>query len=378
MSNYIVKQICNRYGIQNFYTFFIFGEDNNISLLKKFHRFVFNKMNFDEDIKEKYMNVFTKIQCIIHGFNKLKLIWRIKKAKKSSTDCDLLLNPLSNFPESQKVTIYHKGVNYVFRLTDMINIWITALCKSNALIPFPEMPKNPYTNIEFSNGELLKCYIHIRFHSNFMVPKLIQEYIRYEMNLYLFRVNAYPELVTEAIKSHLNNECHETLYLDCIRMISKYTRQLKNRRMCVDIPLEQKVNAVKILRPCLKRYLYSTYSCNPRIKSYNSLNLVKDLRKVFKEHVLLGRRVISINRIVTDSSVNMVINNMEGDGNSDSDDIDGSDDSDDDFFSEDEISTYIAEEDLFDNENVFFYQTFVNSQELGVDENDDDPMNQVD
>ena len=42
MFDYIVNKIVKKYNISNFNTFFVFGMDNeNISLLKKFHRFVF-------------------------------------------------------------------------------------------------------------------------------------------------------------------------------------------------------------------------------------------------------------------------------------------------------------------------------------------------
>ena len=378
--NYIVNRLTIKYKIQNFNTFFVFGKDNNISLLKKFYRFVFTEVDFSDSNKELYFNVFSKIRSTIYAFTKLVSIWREKKAKISSTSYDLILNPLSDYPDSQKVKLYHNKTIYTFRLTDVINIWLNALCKSYSLIPSPEMPKNPYTNIEFDKGHLLKFYIYIRFKSKFMVPKLIQEYINCEMNLRLFKVNNYPDLVDAAIKTHLNNETDELLYFDCIRMVSKYKRRLRNRVLSNDICIKRKIKAVKILKPLLKKYLYSTYSCNPRIQSINKINLVKDLKSVFKKNALLGRRIFIPSRqgqsdlstnIVIDHTVNNAVNTNINENNNE-----------DDYNSTDTEIAYNLEsesedeEELFDEESVFFYQTFENSHDLTSDE--DDEVNQVD
>ena len=65
MSNYIVNKIINKFKIHNFNTFFIFGEDNDISLLKKFNRFVHQGYVSDNTLKKnmkisfvKYANVY--------------------------------------------------------------------------------------------------------------------------------------------------------------------------------------------------------------------------------------------------------------------------------------------------------------------------------
>ena len=50
MSDYIVNKIVNKYNIHNFNTFFIFGEDNDISLLKKFNRFVHERYVYNDNL----------------------------------------------------------------------------------------------------------------------------------------------------------------------------------------------------------------------------------------------------------------------------------------------------------------------------------------
>ena len=380
MSNYIVNKIINKFKIHNFNTFFIFGEDNDISLLKKFNRFVHEGYISDDTLKKKYEDIFCKIRKCIYGFNRLIIMWKIKHAKISSTDYDFILNPLSSFPENQKIKIYHKGALYNFRLTDIMNIWLTALCKNSSLIPMPEIPKNPYINIEFTKGQLLKFYIHLRYQTRFMVPTLIQDFIKCEMDLDLFKYHSYASLVDVCIKNHFENESDEILYFDCVRMVAKYKNKLKNRTMSTDITMSEKKDAVNKLRPMLKKYLYSTYSCNPKVRCINKINLVSDLRKVFKENVRLGRKIfipIRRRRIID------ISNNENDSNNSDNSDslpsLSDSETDTDENTSGSELHSResFSEEEIFDNEPVFFYSTFVDPAELGLDD-EDDPMNQVD
>jgi len=386
MSSYIVNKIITKYNIENFDTYFIFGENNNISLIKKFHRFVFEKMNFNDENKELYLNIFNKIQICRYGFYKLSMLWKVRKAKISSTDYDFFLNPLSNFPISQKVKIYHKGAIYNFRISDIINIWVNALSKNSSLIPIPEIPKNPYTNIEFNRGHLLKFYIHIRYHTKFIVPKLIQEYINSEMDIIAFKNNSYPDLIDIGIKNHIKNEIDELLYYDCARMISNYRFRLQNRSLSMNVSLNEKIKTVNILKPILIRYLYTTYSCNPKVRSKNKVNIVKDLKKVFKENPRLGRVIFRINRsdipndmsnnvIVDNSDNNIVIDHAERYENNDPDYSDS-------LPSLSEVSSD-TDEEIFENELInyatpFFYQRTIGNNDFYSDDDENDPVNQVD
>lgn len=377
MSDYIVNKIINKFDIHNFNTFFIFGQDNDISLLKKFNRFVHEGYVCDDTLKNKYEDIFCKIRRCIYGFNKLILMWKNKHAKISSTDYDFILNPLSTFPENQKIKIYHKGALYNFRLTDILNIWLTALCKNSSLIPMPEIPKNPYINIEFTKGQLLKFYIYIRYSTKFMIPNLIQAFINCEMDLEVFRDHCYASLVDVSIKNHFENESDEILYFDCVRMVAKYKNKLRNRMMSTDISISEKKDALIKLRPILKKYLYATYSCNPKVRYRNKINLLSDLKKVFKENVRLGRRIfIPIRRRAIDISSSENESNYSNSLSSLSDNDADENISDSELHSRESFS----EEEIFDNEPAFFYSTFVDPADLGFDDEDDenDPMNQVD
>ena len=200
------------------------------------------------------------------------------------------------------------------------------------------------------------------------------------MDLDLFKYHSYASLVDVCIKNHFENESDEILYFDCVRMVAKYKNKLKNRTMSTDISMSEKKKAVDKLRPMLKKYLYSTYSCNPKVRCINKINLVSDLRKVFKENVRLGRKIfipIRRRRIID------ISNNENDSNNSDNSDslpsLSDSETDTDENTSGSELHSResFSEEEIFDNEPVFFYSTFVDPAELGLDD-EDDPMNQVD
>lgn len=311
MFEYIINYIINKYKVQNFNKFFVFGSDNeNISIIKKFHRYAFDNSFIAHADVVNYLSIFCIIQHTIKSFKKLIFIWRLRKATKSSVDIDLLMNSLNSYPEEQKVSVYHNNTIYTFRLTDIINIWKESLAKSTTMNPMPEFPKNPYTNLKFDRGHLLKFYIHIRYHSKFMVPKIIQQFIDCEMNTDLFRIHAYPDLIHISIDNYIKNGYTESLYYDCMNMVSSYRRSLNYRKLYEDISLNKKTKVVKIMKPTLKKYLYYKKSCNPKIKNLNKIGIVSNLKCIFELYPLLGRKIVRVNRrSINFSTENVVISN---------------------------------------------------------------------
>ena len=89
------------------------------------------------------MELFAIAQKHYYSFSKLARIWKIRKFGYYNNDVDLCLKPLDSFPESQKITLIHFEKKYVFRLTDLMNIWIRALTKNDGFSPSPRYPFNP-------------------------------------------------------------------------------------------------------------------------------------------------------------------------------------------------------------------------------------------
>ena len=325
MSNELINMLLKKYKLNNFNEFFIFGEDNNISLLKRFYRYVYDNKIIKTNEKTLYLNGFCKVQKIIKSLKKFVFIWRFKKANISNITSDLLLNPIHSFPESQIVEIYQLGCIYKFRISDIINLWKTALASSISMVPFPKIPKNPYINIEFDLGHIMSFYIAIRYKSNFMVPNIIQEFINCGLNLDTFKFKYFPQLMDFAIHNFIKDSDISILYFECVAMVSTFKRLLNGRSLSDDVSYNKKKEAVQILKPTLSKFLHATRSCNPNIRNLNKENILSDLNKIFNQYPFLGRRQVRVPRNRINHS-NRIQSIRRDNGNSSESNNDDSDD----------------------------------------------------
>lgn len=75
---------------------------------------------------------------------------------KSINDIDLLLNDIDDLDGNEKVQLYENGKKYIFSQSDIKSIFLNSLHESSEGWPLPKIPKNPYTNLDFSKEQLKK------------------------------------------------------------------------------------------------------------------------------------------------------------------------------------------------------------------------------
>lgn len=269
------------------YSFIFYGRKEDI--IEKYYKYVNNNVFFSHKIKENYFNAFTLAQKHKFALKKFLHIWRFKRLKHCSVETDLLLTPLTKYPDNQKIKLIHINTIYTFRLTDIINIWMKSLTHSISLSPEPQIPKNPYLNIEFTPTHLWQVYIKLFNETRFRIPNMIHVFIKNNMSLEDFRKEAYPELIHIAIETYISVASVSSLYLDCINMVARFRRQL-NTRLYNDVDQNEKIRAVKLLKPTLKNYIYFIMSCNPTIKIERKLKIIPELVRIFNDNPNLGRR----------------------------------------------------------------------------------------
>lgn len=270
------------------------SEDSN--KFQKLEQGVLNNSFMDQGQKIYNFSLFSKTQSVYWGLKKFVKIWRWKRAKSASVDIDLYMNSLKSFPDSQKTKVLHHGMIYEFRLTDILNIWKRALTQSITFSPRPTIPRNPYLNMPFDKGQLFHFYMCMKDNAHFSIPVIIQKFINTSMNLRVFRLEAYTDLVDESVYNHMESSSFDTLFMDCANMISYHKRKLRGRRLSMDLPDKTKKDVVKKLKSSLKMHLLGTLSCNPVIRCLNKEFVVENLKKIFKGNPIFGRRIVSISR----------------------------------------------------------------------------------
>ena len=175
--------------------------------------FVVENDFFTDKQKKVYMELFAIAQKHYFSFSKLARIWKTKKISYYNNDVDLCLKPLDSFPESQKITLIHFEKKYIFRLTDLMNIWVRALTKNDGFTPSPRYPFNPYINRPFRKHHLYNIYLKL-IDSHFIIPNLIQSFFKLNMNLTRFELQNYPILKDYAIDNYIKESDTSTLFLD--------------------------------------------------------------------------------------------------------------------------------------------------------------------
>ena len=273
------------YPIFNVCPMYFFTDDPD--KLENINTFVVENDFFTEKQKKIYMELFSKAQKHYFSFSKLARIWKIKKYSYYNNDVDLCLKSLDSFPESQKITLIHFKKKYVFRLTDLMNIWIRALTKNNGFSPNPQYPFNPYINRPFRKHHLYNIYLKL-LDSNFIIPNLIQSFFKLNMNITKFELENYPTLKDYAIDYYLKETEYATLFLDVIHMVETFKIELQYAYIDTRLPENVVREVVVIMKPYLRDFFIGVLSCNTLKKDISRSAALNGLRCFFQRFPLFG------------------------------------------------------------------------------------------
>ena len=249
--------------------------------------FVVENDFFTEKQKKVYMELFAIAQKHYFSFSKLARIWKTKKISYYNNDVDLCLKPLDSFPESQKITLIHFEKKYVFRLTDLMNIWVRALTKNDGFTPSPRYPFNPYINRPFRKHHLYNIYLKL-MDSHFIIPNLIQSFFKLNMNLTKFELQNYPILKDYAIDNYIKESDTSTLFLDVIHMVETFKIELQYAYIDTRLPDDTAKEVVVIMKPYLRDFFIGLMSCNSLKKELSRSAALNGLRCFFQRFPLFG------------------------------------------------------------------------------------------
>lgn len=267
--------------------FLLYGGPNIFTHLRTSMRNSF----YTQGTKVLVLHLYSKIQRVLMAMKTLVRIWRKRRATIASVETDLFMNSLNNFPNYQKIKLLQKGTIYEFRLTDIMKLWLTALCNSSSFSPNPILPKNPFTNIPFDQGHLATCYVKLR-RTDFIIPPLITIFWNCSMDLERFREEAYPQLKEEAVRNYMDKSSNEIMFYDIVAMISSLARHLNHRSVSMDLSDRHKLEFIYDMKPFLYEFLLSQHCCNPVRKRRVRKEMLRKLKLFFIKNPLSGRRVV--------------------------------------------------------------------------------------
>ena len=249
-----------------------------------------SNMFFSQEIKDTLWNQFIKSQKQYYVLSKFVNICKYRYTKVK-VDCDLNLNKIV-FPSSNALKIYQDGALYYFAINDIINICNSALTFSYHFFSEAYVPKNPYTNNNFTYPILLKIYYAVRF-SCFKMPLLFEMFYRSNFNIKQFKKTNDYFIREECIKSFMKNADKD----EQIEYIEEMLDTKENKRMFKfdeDFPKDV---LLKAFRPYLFVYLISKYSLRSSRKMFEYKSILKtSLRAFKKENIPFGRKIIKMSK----------------------------------------------------------------------------------
>jgi len=253
-----------------------------------------DKFYMGGECQDYIITVFSRAQRTYRAFSRLARLWKVQRSAYR-VDHDLSLMPID--PRSKtSITIFQDGAKYLFKLTDLINIIHSSLSHSPQFFTDPLFPKNPYTNMQFTEAMLYEIYFAI-LRSNYTVPTLLHLFYKSNFDLDDFYYDNEAIIRDIHIKDFAKNASSEDLY-PFVKIMLKTMDKNKKIKIDDEFPKDKLVN---IMRPYLLLYLQNVYSISHTDKKYRAYFVLhKKIRKFCKYNPSFGRKVfvrVKIGRI---------------------------------------------------------------------------------
>lgn len=248
---------------------------------------VLENICFSKEYKEKYFQMFSKVQKIYFSLLRFSYICKYKKSK-IQVDSDLSLNPIDLVKNNKNVfVLFQNNFRYVFLINELIHIIETAISNSPFFFNDPLQPKNPYTNIQFNLSTLYNIYFKYR-ESAFVFSNLVHLFFLSHFdckNFGLYNENTLREF---AISKYINNTPANNLHEPVLSMLKE---NIYSKRLIIDDCFPKEL-LVSIMRPYLYyKYMYTQCIVNRCEKTiFYRDTLFHKLKMFYEFNPLFGRK----------------------------------------------------------------------------------------
>jgi hypothetical protein len=290
---YYIYKICSEISETIYYT------NNNINnniytKYKSLDPLVMDNMFVNQIMRDQFMNLFCKIQKTYFAFSKFAKLYRYKKANIKNKE-DLSMNPIEEKENNKTcIKIYQSNSFFLFKISELINMFNSCLVNTEFFFPKPLKSKNPYNNVEFNISTLYYIYFSIKA-STFIMPTFFHLYFLCDFDLNKFKNKYEVYILNVAIKNFVYNTHYEELYQEILIML-KNNNHVYKLQINRDFPKQQ---LVEIMRPYLHlyyRYLYSTE--NTDILDNINNRLWKKFKFFYEYNKQFGRKIVRVGKVL--------------------------------------------------------------------------------
>ena len=245
-SNYLVNSLILYMDSAKYYFYYYNELDNNPFL--------------DKELKDKFKRFIernSKLRCICRKFM-MKCKDSILRSHESINNIDLLLNNIDDIDSSDKIELYENGRKYIFSSGDIKNIFVNSLSESSDGWPLPKVPKNPYTNLEFTNEQLRKLLTIIT--DKPLIIVLFEEYGFDIEAMKTYHLSYFKKLAINDEYSELDDDEKRWSITTLVNKFTNYNINQENIDK-IQIQFTQVIKDFNLMNSCdskyLKNYLYN-------------------------------------------------------------------------------------------------------------------------
>ena len=239
-NNHLIDSLISCMGSTKYYFYYYNALDNNPFLDRDL------KVNFKRFIEKN-----SKLRCICRKFM-MKCKNSILRSQASINDIDLLLNNIEDIDKCDKIELYENGRKYIFSSGDIKNIFINSLSDSSDGWPLPKVPKNPYTNLEFTNEQIRKLLTII-----IDKPLIIVLFEEYDFDIERMKTYHLSYFKKLAINNEYSELDDDEKKWSIITVVNKFTNYIDK----MQILFTQVIKDFNLMNSCdskyLKNYLYN-------------------------------------------------------------------------------------------------------------------------
>lgn len=247
------------------------------------------------------------IMCILfiyqkHYFALLRFIklCKFKLYKKYDNPFDFHMNSLKDLKESHRFSIIQNRCVYDFSILDLIKVIKRHILYSKFLIIDVKVPKNPYTNIEFSKCDLYNIYFHIIHKTDLHIPYYIHCYFQCGLSKKKFKEYNSFHMKECAVRDYIADITTEEAFVELKTMFLDMRRLYKTLppiRLNDTLSEKQKIDVISVSKKVLFYYLLLEY-IHESDELYVStlIKLRREALKLYTKYPTLGRKRIKIKR----------------------------------------------------------------------------------
>ena len=250
-----------------------------------------NPLTPDEK-REEVIERFYQAQRCYHGMCRLARMWKVKHARRGTSEHDLYMNPLEDLKEHLTLELYDDDSRtlYKFRVSDLMSIAKNALSNSPEFFADPQEIRNPYTNVPFTQAQLYSIYLQTK-HTNYDVPLLFSQYYKAGFMIHDFCEENECYIREVAIENFTSSGSDAEKYYYVMRMLRDYRHNLNGVSIHPGFPGGL---LLETFLPYLGDYLCEAFSLNPTRKYRAKLRLRKRLERFGRLNPTYGRKVIEV------------------------------------------------------------------------------------